>query len=43
MGYIFILYLFDVININIFTYILCQTLEMLTKNVPRIALFCGQR
>ena len=43
MKYIFIVYLFDVINANIFTYIFGQTLDTLTKIAPRIEFFCGQR
>jgi hypothetical protein len=43
MKHIFIIYLFEVININIFTYIFGQTLGTLTENTPRIAFFLGQR
>jgi hypothetical protein len=37
----FIVYLFDVININIFIYIFVQTVGTLTENAPRIAFFGG--
>jgi len=43
MRYIFILYIFDAINTNLFICIFGQALDTLTKNAPRIAFFCGQR
>jgi len=39
MKHIFIVYLIDIININIFLYIFGQTLGTLTENAPRIIFF----
>jgi hypothetical protein len=43
MRYIFILYIFDAINTNLFICIFGQALDTLTKNAPRIAYFLRQR
>jgi hypothetical protein len=39
MKHIFIVYLIDIINVNIFLYIFGQTLGTLTEDAPRIVFF----
>ena len=41
--HILTIYLFNIININIFTYIFCQTLVTLTENASKIVFFLGLR
>jgi len=43
MKHIFIIYLFGVININIFTYIFGQILGTKTENASKIEFFLGRR